>query len=163
MYRTRVLDSACMGFETLKKRRTLPATDELPEPWRGRTRQWSSYLFKKWRRERGRVPDWAKPILEGIAKRLGRTTQEDRLAWSRWMRAKKGGLHSQRQARRQGRDPAAKARYFLKFARARRKREKEEAVQRAIFLQNQQNLLKANERYIERVSVLLSRGKAPFA
>jgi hypothetical protein len=160
MYRTRVLDSACMGFETLKRRGTLPPTDELPEPWRSRTRQWSSYLFDKWKRERGPVPDWAKPILEGIAKRLGRTNSEDRKAWSHWMRAKKGGLHSQLQARRQGKDPAAKARHFLNFARAKRKREKEETEERAQFLQKQQ---KANEGYLEKVSALLSQGKAPFA
>jgi hypothetical protein len=149
-----------MAFETLKRRKTLPPTDELPEPWRSRAWQWSTYLFDKWRRERGPVPDWAKPILEGIAKRLGRTTREDRVAWSRWMRAKKGGLHSQRQARRQGRDPAAKARHFLKFARARRKNEKEAAEEMARLFQNRQ---KVNERYIERVSALLSQGKAPFA
>jgi hypothetical protein len=60
----------------------------------------------------------------------------------------------------EGRDPAAKARYFLKLARAKRKREKEEAEERAKSLQN---TLKANERYIDRVSTLLSQGKAPFS
>ncbi len=60
----------------------------------------------------------------------------------------------------EGRDPAAKARYFLKLARTKRKREKEEAEKRAKFLQNQQ---KDNERYIEKVIALLSRGKAPFS
>ena len=149
-----------MGFETLDRRRTLPPIDELPEPWRSESYKWRSYLFAKWRRERGPVPDWARPILEGVAKRLGRTRREDRIAWSRWMRAKKGGLHSQRRARMEGRDPAARARHFLKLARARRKREKQEAEEIAKFHQNQQ---RTNEQYIKKVSALLSMGKAPFS
>ena len=149
-----------MGLETLDRRNTLPPIDELPEPWRSQARQWSSNLFDKWRRERGPVPDWAKPILEGIAKRLGQTSREDRIAWSRWMRATKGGLHSQQRARIEGRDTAAKARHYLKFARAKRKREKEETEERAKFQQNQE---RANEQYVKKVNALLSMGKAPFS
>jgi hypothetical protein len=149
-----------MKIEALQKCRGRPTIDELPEPWRSQSEQWRRYLFEKWRRERGSLPDWAKPILEGIAKRLGQTTREGRIAWSRWMRATKGGLHSQRRARMEGRDPAAKARHFLKLARARRKREQEEAKEKSKFQQSQQ---KANEQCLKKVSALLSMGTAPFS
>jgi len=110
-------------------------------------------------KERGRELDgWYIAILCGVAKReaLNPHTSE----WGFSMKQKRAGYASQRRARMEGRDPAAKARYFLKLARAKRKREKEKTEERANFLQNQR---KANERYIERASALLSQGKAPFS
>jgi hypothetical protein len=100
-------------------------------------------------------PPWYCAILCGVAMR--ETLSPHTSEWGFSMKQKKAGYASQRRARMEGRDPAAKARHCLKFARARGKREKEAAEERKTLFQIRQ---KANERYIERVSVLLSQGKA---
>lgn len=147
-----------MKIESLRKCRGRPTIYELPGPQRFRAQQWLSRLIGQAKRRGRRLTPWYVAILCGQAKRLSLNPPTS--AWGRSMRAKKGGYAAQRRYRMEGRDPTAKARWFLEFARAKRKREKEEAEERAILLQNQH---KANDRYIESVSALLSRGKAPFA
>jgi hypothetical protein len=147
-----------MRIEGLRKYRGRPSISELPQPYCWYAEQKLSKMLAA-ARARGRALDtWYVAILSGVAKReaLNPHTSE----WGFSMKQKRAGYASQRRARMEGRDPAAKARHFLKLSRAKRKREKEEAEEWAKFLQNQQ---KANERYIEKVSALLSRGKAPFA
>jgi hypothetical protein len=150
-----------MKIEGLRKCRGRPTIYELPGPLRFKAQQWLSRLIGQ-AKSRGRpLHGWYLAILCGQAKRLA--LNPPTAAWGRSMRARKGGYATQRRYRMEGRDPAAKARWFLKFARAKRKKEKEKAMENAKFLQNRENLQNANERYIERVSALLSKGKAPFA
>jgi hypothetical protein len=147
-----------MRIEGLQKYRGRQSISGLPGPLRWRAEKNLSKMLAN-ARERGRELDtWYVAILCGVAKReaLNPHTSE----WGFSMKQKRAGYASQRRARMEGKDPAAKARHFLNFARAKRKREKEEAEERAQFLQKQQ---KANERYLEKVSALLSQGKAPFS
>jgi hypothetical protein len=147
-----------MKIEGLQKYRARTSISELPQPYRWRAEQNLSKMLAAARERGRRIDGWYIAILCGVAKReaLNPHTSE----WGFSMKQKRAGYASQRRARMEGRDPAARARYFLKLARARRKREKEEAEERKQFQQNQQ---KANERYIEKISALLSRGKAPFS
>jgi len=67
------------------------------------------------------------------------------------MLAKKGGYAVQRRYRMEGRNPTARARNVLKLAKTKRKKEREEAEERAKLLANQQ---KANQRYIAKVNAI---------
>jgi hypothetical protein len=147
-----------MRIESLRKYRGRPSISELPQPYRWRAEQNLSKMLAAARASGRELDTWYVAILCGVAKReaLNPHTSE----WGFSMKQKKAGYASQRRARMEGRDPAAKARHFLKFARARRKQEKEKAEEMAKLAQNRQ---KANERYIEKVSTLLSSGKAPFS
>jgi hypothetical protein len=108
---------------------------------------------------RGRkITTWYVALLTGVAKREALNPHDSE--WGFKMKQIKAGYASQCRARMEGRDPAARARHYLKFARAKRKKEKEELEEAVRFHLNQK---KANERYIQRVSALLSQGKAPFA
>src|SRR5262249_1906260 len=127
-----------MVIESLRKYRGRPTIYELPGPLRFKAQQWLSRLIGQ-AKSRGRpLHGWYVAILCGQAKRLALNPPTS--AWGRSMLAKKGGYAAQRRYRMEGRDPAAKARWYLKFARARRKREKEEAEERAKLLKYKQNL-----------------------
>src|SRR5712692_6347233 len=124
-----------MKIEGLRKYRGRPTISELSQPYRWHAEQKLSKMLAA-AKERGRELDgWYIAILCGVAKReaLNPHTSE----WGFSMKQKRAGYASQRRARMEGRDPAAKARYFLKLGRAKRKREKEKTKERANFLQNQ--------------------------
>src|SRR5216684_1963226 len=114
-----------MKIEGLRKYRGRPTISELSQPYRWQAEQNLSQMLAA-ARARGRELDtWYVAILCGVAKReaLNPHTAE----WGFSMKQKRAGYASQRRARMEGRDPAAKARHFLKFKRAKRKREKQVA------------------------------------
>jgi len=82
---------------------------------------WYWRLCQRWGRD---LPQWRRAILWGQAKRLAKTTAEQRSAWGRRSLAKRGGYAVQRFYRLEGRDPTGRARLVLKYVNARRMRQR---------------------------------------
>lgn len=118
--------------ELEKYRRRQPGGyfDDLPWEIQKRAEQWLHYFCDRWKR-RGLLTHWRFAILVGQARRLAWTTPEIRSAWGRSRRAKKGGLAVQRRYRLEGRNPTARATHASKWIRKARKRQREEALERA--------------------------------
>jgi hypothetical protein len=102
-----------MRIEGLKKYRDRNPSGYFEDlPWEARQRAfgWLHQFCQRWR---GNLPSWRFAILVGQAKRLARTTPEERSQWGRKMWAKLGGHTVQRVYREQGRTgnqhPAHKA------------------------------------------------------
>jgi hypothetical protein len=105
--------------------------DELPEPQRSKARYWLSYLVEKRKRKGRPIRAWEWPVLQGVAKRLARSTADELSALGRRMRATLGGYAVQRRYRQEGRNPTAIATHMSKYIRRYRKRKREEAEKRA--------------------------------
>jgi hypothetical protein len=103
---------------------------DLPPLLRRKAEQWLWNLCKPWR-ERRSLTRWRYGILCGQARRLARTTSEERSKWGRSMQAKKGGYAVQRQYRNEGRNPTARATHMSKWIRKTRKLRREQAEERA--------------------------------
>jgi hypothetical protein len=71
---------------------------------RQRAREWLAFFCRRWRGNLTR-PRYA--LLCGQARRLARTTPEERSRWGRSMLSKRGGLAVQRRYRLEGRHPTA--------------------------------------------------------
>ena len=67
--------------------------NDLPPQARMAAWRWLARFETKWR---GNLPRWRRAILIGNAKRLAKTSEEERSAWGRSMLAKRGGLAVQR-------------------------------------------------------------------
>jgi hypothetical protein len=119
-----------MRIEGLKKyrgRNPRGYFEDLPSEVRRRAREWLHLLCKRWR---GNLPRWRFAILVGQAKRLARTTPEDRSQWGRSMRAKKGGYAVQRRYKVEGRNPTTRATHMSRWIRKTRKRRQQEDQER---------------------------------
>jgi hypothetical protein len=90
-------------IEELQHYRNRPSIDELPSPLRLRARQWWNDLVAQARKRGRRLDSWYVAILWGQAKRLARTTPEERTKWGRSMHSRRGGLAVQRKYREEGR------------------------------------------------------------
>jgi hypothetical protein len=121
-----------MKIEGLKKYRDRNREGrfgDLPPMVRREAEQWLFELCKPWR-ERRSLPGYVYGILCGQAKRLARTTPEERSKWGRSMRAKKGGYAVQRRYKLEGRNPTACATHMSKCIRETRKQRQKEAEER---------------------------------
>jgi hypothetical protein len=84
-------------------------------------------MIRAKRRQEGRpVRDWETPLIEGVAKRLGRMTVEELSAMGKRMFHTRGGKAVQLRYRIENRDPLGRARHILGFIRARKRKAKEE-------------------------------------
>jgi hypothetical protein len=90
-------------IEALQKYRQRASIDQLPEPLRTRAWEWYSYFLMRRRAEGKPTPQTTHAILQGVAKRLAKTTSEERSAWGRSMLGRLGGLRVQQMHREQGR------------------------------------------------------------
>lgn len=81
------------------------------------------------RRHQGRpVRYWEVPLIEGVAKRVGRMSPEELSEHGRRMFHVRGGKAVQRRYRSENRDPLGRARHILKFIRARKQKAKEDQL-----------------------------------
>lgn len=102
----------------------------MEEPTRSRARHWFFHIRQKRKLEGRPIRDWEWPILQGVAKRLARSTPEELSAWGRRNLARLGGYTVQRLYRREGRNPTARATHMSKYIRKARKRQREQAEER---------------------------------
>jgi hypothetical protein len=115
-------------IEGLKKYRGRPSIDELPEPLRSQAWNWYSHFLRRRKKQGKPTPQTIRAILAGQAKRLARTTPEERSKWGRSMLSKRGGYAVQEFYRREGRTgerhPSRKAARTSANRRLRRKVER---------------------------------------
>jgi len=97
------------GLKKYRGRNPQGYFEELPWEVRQRAYGWLHHLMQKGRAERGGVPRWLFALYVGQAKRLARTTPEERRKWGRSMLGRRGGLAVQRRYRQEGRHPTANA------------------------------------------------------
>ncbi len=144
-----------MRIEALKKYQGQGGISELPQPERQIAQQWVSLWLERAKAKGRRIENWYIAVLcaRAVQEALHPHTSE----WGNRMRQRKAGLARWRWALRHGGkpDPAEHARYYLKLARARRKREKEQADEFALGLENRK---KASDRYTAKVLELASKG-----
>jgi hypothetical protein len=104
--------------------------EDLPCELRQRALGWLHHLCEPWGTD---LPSWRMAILIGQARRLARTSPEERSEWGRRMLAKLGGLRTQQGYREQGRTgskhPAHKA---ARVSAIRRRICKEEQAQETV-------------------------------
>jgi hypothetical protein len=104
-----------LGLKAIDRRKTLPPISELPEPWRSSACNQHSRILAKRRRQGRPLRNWEIPLIEGVAKRLGRMTPEELSAQGKRMFHQRGGYAVQRKYRSENRDPLARARHTLKI------------------------------------------------
>lgn len=102
---------------------------DLPPVLRRTAEKWLFKLCQRWL-HRNDLPGWRFAILCGQAKRLARTSFEERSKWGRSMHAKRGGYAVQRRYRDESRNPTARATHMSKCIRLSRKKRQEEAAER---------------------------------
>ena len=79
------------GIEGDRQGKTLPPIRELPEPWRSNACYQRSRILAN-RLQQGRpLRNWEIPLIEGVAKRLGRMTPEELSAQGKRMFHMRGG------------------------------------------------------------------------
>jgi hypothetical protein len=88
------------GLRKFRGRNPRGYFEDLPWEAKRRARELLHRFCERWR---GNLPKWRFAILVGQAKRLARTTPEERSAWGRKMLAKRGGYAVQRRYRAEGR------------------------------------------------------------
>lgn len=79
---------------------------DLPWEVRQRAYHWLHLFQRRWGRN---LPRWRFAILVGQAKRLARTTPEERSKWGRSMLGRRGGLAAQRRYHIESRHPTQTA------------------------------------------------------
>ena len=104
--------------------------DDLPLEERWRAEGWLGEFCRRWK---GDLPTWRLAILAGQARRLARTSPEQRSQWGRTMLAKRGGYAVQRsyvvKGRTGAKHPAHRA---ARVSASRRRLRKEERVREAL-------------------------------
>src|ERR1700751_3379868 len=120
-----------VGLERYRQRASV---DDLPEPLRSRAWDWYGYFLARRRAEGKPTPQTTQAILMGVAKRLAKTTPEERTRWARKMLGRLGGLHVQQMYRERGRvgalHPAIRAGKKSVQCRRQQKQKAEEEYQR---------------------------------
>jgi hypothetical protein len=123
-----------MKIKALATYRHRESIDDLPEPLRSRAWEWYGYFLMRRKADSKPTPQTTQAILQGVAKRLAKTTTAERSAWGRRMLARLGGLRVRESYRERGLigrlHPAVKAAAKSVQRRRERKQKMQEEFQR---------------------------------